>query len=142
MGTNAALQMLSPEEWNAAYFLGLEAVFRDDCRCNVCQQVHEGVRVLTATGYRFRRRVPDSEGGPGSDSAAVNMHERNCQEIAKGAFDTVGRARSAVRWLKDKVPDLNTRWIEGLVQTYDRVHAGATRSAVPAPGEGVAYGES
>lgn len=113
---------LSRDEWNAAYFLGLEAVFRHRVRCTVCRKVHEGVRILSSKGYRFRQEAATGGCGDGPALSAASLHERYCEELGSGTFDTVGRARSAVRWLAAEAPQVDTRWLEELLETYDRLH--------------------
>jgi hypothetical protein len=131
MRVNDVVAGLSRGEWNAAYFLGLEAVVHHRVRCTVSRKVHEGVRILSANGYRFRQRAP--AGGHQSTTArsAANLHERYCKELASGTFDTVGRARCAVRWLKAKAPQVDTRWLEELLETYDPLHPAPSGKSAP-----------
>lgn len=132
MSPDPAVSRLSREEWNAAYFLGLEAVFRHDYRGNFSQQVKKGVCILESGGYRVRGRTPATGPFPGPGSAAENDHSRSCRELADGSFDTVGRMRSAVSWLGVHAPSVSTRWLQGILDTYDRVHSARAGDQFPA----------
>lgn len=153
MSPELDLSVLTPEEWNAAYFLGLEAIFRRGCRCNVSEQVLEGLRLLVAAGYRVRSPSSRVARLPARRSPS-DVHERSCQQLATGTFDAVGRARRAARWINTRVPQVSTAWIVWLVETHDRLHpkrswdgptAGkppqaAVPPTLPAPMEGILDG--
>ena len=122
MTTEHAASSLTPEEWNAAYFLGLESIFQRDCTCNVPEQVLEGAKILAAAGYQLCRFDPDREGTIDGYRTPAGVHEQPCQAIANGTFDMVHRARATVRWLNTHAPRVSTQWLVGLIGTYDQLH--------------------
>ena len=126
-----AIAALTSEEWNAAYFLGLESIFRRDCECNVPEQVLEGARILAAAGYRFHRFDPDGEQAVDGHRTRARTQGRPCAEIASGSFDMIPRARATVSWLHAHVPSLSTRWLTGLIGTYDQLHSELAQDAAP-----------
>ena len=131
MTTDHAASSLTPEEWNAAYFLGLESIFQRDCKCNVPEQVLEGARILAAAGYQLCHFDPDREGTVDGYRTPAGVHEHPCQAIANGTFDMVHRARAAVRWLNARAPRVSTRWLVGLIGTYDQLHPELPKGTSP-----------
>ncbi|GAB4280923.1 MAG: hypothetical protein Kow0092_36440 [Deferrisomatales bacterium] len=109
------LNRLSRQEWNAAYFLGLEEMFRGPSGYNVTEQVSRGVVRLAAAGYCFSQGAPRA---PAEESAGPREHHRACRELGEGSFDAVGRAEEALSWLRGALPELDTEWIEGLLSVY------------------------
>lgn len=109
---------LTREEWNAAYFLGLEEIVRGDLQCDFEGQIRAGAKRLAAAGYRFHPRAPVAEAA----SPGPTPHERSCRELCDGTFDVVGRARETLHWLALRAPRVNRQWLERLVACYDRTH--------------------
>jgi hypothetical protein len=131
MDSDSALGMLTWEEWNAAYFLGLEAVFRHGCQCNVSEQVAKGVSILEAAGYRLGCDPSDGDRVHGRAAPGLSVHHRSCREIMAGSFDTVGRGRNTMLWLNANMPQVSTQWLGGLLDIYDRLHPGVTGGRDP-----------
>ncbi len=131
MTTEQAAASLTPEEWNAAYFLGLESIFQRNCTCNVPEQVLEGARILAAAGCPLHHFDPNRERTVDGYRTPAGVHEHPCQAIANGTFDMVHRARAAVRWLNTHAPRVNTRWLVGLIGTYDQLHPGPAEGDSP-----------
>jgi hypothetical protein len=118
------VEWLTREEWNACYFLGQEAFFRDHVKCGLCDRVSIGMERLINTGYEFemlragssgRLKAITTERPPGE-------HHLSCEEVASGAFDDIGRARDALRWLQDRTPGVSTKWLEDILDLYDQAH--------------------
>lgn len=119
-----AANWLTSEEWNACFFLGQEEYFRTHLQCSVCEQVSVGMRRLESAGYEFRRL---EAGGPANllpraGQSSTGEHERSCGEMRAERFDSIARARSALHWIRETVPDVDPGWIEHLVRLYDRTH--------------------
>lgn len=122
---------LTRDEWNACFFLGQEAFFRDEVRCGLCEQVAIGAKKLVDAGYVFTGLRVGTSGRLESrgDGEPPREHEHSCGEVAEGAFDDIGRARIALEWLGTRAPAVSTAWLEQLLALYDRAH-GATPEAV------------
>jgi hypothetical protein len=107
------------DEWNAAYFLGLEEIVRGDLQCDFEGQMRAGAKRLATAGYRFKPWAAAAE----SASPGRRLHERGCRELFDGSFDVVGRARETLHWLARRTPGVNRQWLERLVTCYDRTHS-------------------
>lgn len=131
---------LTRQEWNAAYFLGSE---EGRFRGALAAQVRRGIEILGSSGYMFEVQALLEGGGRLGDWPALpDEHERACLEMKRGDFDTSGRAREALRWLKDTAPEIDPTWVER--KSAERhIHAecpprgGATRAHDMALGGGV-----
>ncbi len=129
-GRTDALNGLTRQEWNAAYFLGLEQMFRWDGPNTFAAQMQEGYLRLLEAGHRAQRcdvataAVPRCSSLPGE-------HEQSCREILEGFFDPIQRAREALAWIEGTLPHVDTDWLRALLSVYDDAHeAGALPSQV------------
>lgn len=124
---------LTREEWNACYFVGQEAFFREGLNCGVCEQVAVGLERLRAAGCRFRwlRAGPGDRLEPASRVPPSGEHDVSCHEVGAGSFDQIGRAREAVVWLRAHAAGVSTGWIENLLALYDRTHGAAPSPVRP-----------
>lgn len=115
---------LTRGEWNACYFLGLDAFHRGDEDCGACEQVAVGMRRLGEAGYRFRHltRAPSGRWQPAACARPTGEHRGSCTALGDGSFDQLGRARRAIGWLRARAPGISTAWLEELVSLYDRIH--------------------
>ncbi len=109
---------LNRDEWNVAYFLGLEEIACSDLQCDFNGQIEAGESRLAAVGYRFCGGWLEAEARPRVPTA----HEGGCRELAEGTFDGVGRAREALQWLGRHAPGMDCGWLRRVVADYDRVH--------------------
>jgi hypothetical protein len=128
-----ALNWLTTQEWNAAYFLGLQLLVDGCSTGNVTQQILQGAERLRAFGYRFRhleweRGAPQ----PGRSWERTGEHDVSCRQIWEDRFDLVGRARQARTWLAQLGAGESERWIARLLDLYDRNH--------PSPASALAAG--
>lgn len=117
---------LTNEEWNASFFLGQEEYFRARLHCSVCEQVSVGMRRLARAGYRFRglRLDRPDELVPRPGQPVTGEHESACSEMRAERFDSITRARVALPWIRENIPEVDPAWIEYLLRLYDRTHAG------------------
>lgn len=138
MDSEDSTSVLTLGEWNAAYFLGLESIFQRDCQCNVPEQVLEGARILSASGYRFQHFEAERARSFDGYLTPAGDRERPCDEIANGSFDMVSRAREAVLWLERHVPQVETQWLTGLLRAWDQLHPefGRKNPSGEFPGQG------
>ena len=109
------------EEWNAAYYLGLEQVVTHGFQGDFDSQVALGFRLLAAAGYEAAQVQP---GVPDSFRRVWEEHRNACREIAAGSFDAVRRAREALLWLQEMAPNIGTAWLNKVLSTYDAAHTG------------------
>ncbi|MEW6488641.1 MAG: hypothetical protein AB1578_12115 [Thermodesulfobacteriota bacterium] len=109
---------LTREEWNVAYFLGLEEIVCGDLQCDFDGQIRAGAKRLAAADYRFEPREAVAEAA----SPGRRPHERSCRELCDGTFDVVGRARETLHWLALRAPRVSRQWLERLLACYDRTH--------------------
>jgi hypothetical protein len=118
-----ALNCLTREEWNAAYFLGLQKIMEGRAQGNLAAQVRAGVEELCGCGYTFQRleRGPDGSLRP-NRIARGGEHQAACREILAGEFDPIERARVALAWLRPILQEEKADWLGGLVSLYDRTH--------------------
>jgi hypothetical protein len=130
-----ALNLLTRQEWNAAYFLGLERILKGQASGNLADQLAAGVRELHRSGYSFRAVRVQADGSLcAQDGCLVGEHDRASREILHGSFDQIARARESVGWLCEACPGAEkSRWLHGLLGVYDRVHAGAGEAAAAKP---------
>ncbi|MBI5015682.1 MAG: hypothetical protein HZB55_09360 [Deltaproteobacteria bacterium] len=106
------------QEWNAAYYLGLQEVVTGGFVGTFEAQVALGAGRLAEKGYV----VAFASDGVGIRTPLFSEHNRAARELADGSFDVIGRAREAVQWLSRHVPGVDTGWMRGLVSTYDDLH--------------------
>lgn len=103
---------LTRQEWNAAFFLGSE---EGRFQGALAAQIRRGIQILSGTGYTFEvQALLESGGRLGDWPALPDEHERACREIARGDFDTSGRAREALQWLTDTAPEVDGTWLRGM----------------------------
>ena len=120
-GDDEALNGLTRQEWSAAYFLGLERMFRWDGPSTFAAQMREGHLRLIEAGYR----APCCDVATGTlarCSLPPGEHEKSCREILDGSFDPIERAREALFWIENNVPRVNTDWLRALLSAYDDAH--------------------
>jgi hypothetical protein len=121
---DGVLNGLTRQEWNAAYFVGLERILRGEETGNLSDQVAAGVRELHRSGYRFACVRLDGEGRCSVlTGLPAGEHDRASREILAGTFDQIGRAREALAWLRETACAEKAGWLNGLVGLYDRIHA-------------------
>lgn len=115
---------LEEDEWNACFFLGHQAFYRDGVECRVCEQVCVGIRQLGASGYRFARLRcrPDGAWGPAAGASPPARDRDACAQLADQTFDHQGRAQRALDWLTRNAPGLERSWLEGQVELFQRLH--------------------
>lgn len=121
MHPNRALNNLTRQEWNAAYFLGLERVFRRNHPHSFADQMAAGLQCLVQAGYPIRGASSDGDSRALS-GATTGEHEKSCEEITRGAFDPIDRARDALPWIAANLPEMNTEWLQALLSLYDTTH--------------------
>ncbi|MBI5018579.1 MAG: hypothetical protein HZB55_24250 [Deltaproteobacteria bacterium] len=124
------------QEWNAAYYLGLQEVVLRGFAGTFDAQVALGAGLLSAKGYVVGTLI----GAAGVEPPLVTEHHRAARELHDGSFDAIGRAREAVRWLAQHVSGVDTSWLRDLVATYDALHGRGT-TTFPATGR-VSAGKS
>lgn len=120
------LDALTRQEWNAAYFLGLESMFRERGPTTFLGQMEEGYQqIIQADVSPTRREVATSQlvGSP----PPPGEHRRACGEILDGTFDLVERARDALGWIDTHLPWADTEWLRALLSLYDDAHPGDPR---------------
>ncbi|MBI5445489.1 MAG: hypothetical protein HY900_30275 [Deltaproteobacteria bacterium] len=122
------LNALTRQEWNAAYFIGLERILKGEETGNVAVQVAVGLRELQRSGHHFARLREDSARGlcQAPEVPAEREHDRASREILAGSFDQIGRAREALAWFAETSLADRAGWLHGLVGLYDRIHGGAS----------------
>lgn len=120
-----ALDWLTRGEWNAAYFLGLERLFREPSALGFAEQVIAGVRELMAAGcgFEFLDRRPRTVAAPGELMIPPGEHSRACQEIADGCFDAFARGRQALVWMRTRVPQVDVAWLKHVLEVYREAHS-------------------
>ena len=120
------LNTLTKDEWNAAYFLGLEELHRGPFGFGVHEQIKRGARRLVSAGYAFERLKAASGGSlqPTRETESSREHRAAFQEMADGSFDTIGRARETLDWLATRLPNTNRAWLRDLLSLYDQTRAG------------------
>jgi hypothetical protein len=102
---------LTRQEWNAAYFLGLEEVVTGRFQGGLDAQVRRGIEILAGTGYAFEVQTFLEKGGQlEAWSELPDEHGYACRELARGEFDLQGRAREAARWLEEAAPGIDGTW--------------------------------
>jgi hypothetical protein len=124
------------EEWNAAYYLGLEQVVTQGFQGDFDSQVALGFRLLAAAGYETAQVYP---GVSEACQRVGEEHQKACREITAGSFDAVRRAREALLWLRDMVPNVSTAWLSKVLSAYDAAHTGGNPGQdrrVPPPPSG------
>ena len=121
------LNALTKDEWNAAYFLGLEELHRGPLGFSVQEQIKRGARRLLSAGYAFER-LKAASGDPLQATRKTEHpreHHAAFRELADGSFDTIGRARETLDWLAARLPNASRVWLRDLLSLYDRARAGS-----------------
>jgi hypothetical protein len=123
------LNALTKDEWNAAYFLGLEELHRGPFGFGVEEQIKRGARRLVSAGYAFERLKAASGGSlqPTRETKSPREHGAAFREMANGSFDTIGRARETLDWLAARLPNANRAWLCDLLSLYDRARVGTEK---------------
>ncbi len=135
MAARSLLEWLTPDEWNAAYFLGLEALFHREVGGNLADQVTAGVDRLRAAGHRFEHLAPDPAGNlvprPGSPMPA--HHSTVCEEIRLDLFDAPSRGHRFLAWLAERPRlGIDDRWLRRILSIYESTHDRPADSPAPA----------
>jgi len=122
--TQDKLNRLTRHEWNAAYFLGMEALFTENKGASFAHNIAIGVKKMADSGYDFKSLhiANKLKSSTVSCDLAPSEHGLACREIADGSFDMITRAREALEWLSLECPDLDTSWLESLLSVYDGAH--------------------
>lgn len=118
------LDRLTRQEWNSAYFLGMEALFTENKGASFAQNIAIGARKMSEAGYCFKSLhfANKAKSTLISCDFAPAEHSLACREIAEGSFDAIARASEALDWISKECPEINTSWIEGLLSIYYEAH--------------------
>lgn len=113
---------LTRDEWNAAYFLGMDAAEKRAQKCaDLGEQLLLGIAALHLTGYKFTGIEVVNEPGM---MAGINYRKvRQCSEgneqclveFMDGTLDLVGRAREFLKWAEGH-PNLDVAWLHELMR--------------------------
>ena len=120
---------LTRNEWNAAYFLGMEELDLYPASFNFTEQVVMGAKIMASGGYVFEHLDLAPTGWFVSRGRPTwrGEHDTCCREVASGNFDMLGRAREAFSWISANLPRTSTEWLEGLISLHEGTHPEAGR---------------
>lgn len=104
---------LTRDEWNTVYFAGLGATIKGAECNNLGDQMRLGIGELVRAGYMFCGIAADENGNYEKVSQCCDGNETVLAEMigGYGGFDAIGRAKEAIEFSKNNIPNLDFTWL-------------------------------
>lgn len=116
---------LTRNEWNAVYFAGLKALQDGAEGGDMGIQLGHGIRILSSAGYIFKGIEVDEDGDYEKVTQCCDGNETVLAELigGYGGFDWRSRAKEAIDFVKNNIPDLNFDWLEEAMKEIEAEEA-------------------